>query len=210
MEVRKLDSGMRAWAARPGEHYLQTTGEKSGLWKNRGRAPQKLTGVGFIAEGFETSAPFRRMPDSWHRTVSWITEGVEDEIIGDEGLAYGGAAGIELDRYDLSLGTPPHTRIIASSGGHSDNYVLVTEELLYAYAGLVGTLDYRIRADITYFPAPNNGAVLSTGSIAFGQALPVNNYRNGSARLLQNVVDAFVRDGELPGGRWTLEEKQWR
>ena len=60
MEVRKLDSGMRAWAAKPGEHYLQTTGEKSGLWRNRGRAPQKLTGVGFIAEGFETSAPIAR------------------------------------------------------------------------------------------------------------------------------------------------------
>ena len=95
------------------------------------------------------------MPDAWHRTVSWITEGVEGEIIGDQGLAYGGAAGVELDRYDLSLGTPPHTKIIASSGGHSDNYVLVTEELLYAYAGLVGSLDYRIRADMTYFTAPN-------------------------------------------------------
>ena len=46
------NSGMRAWAAKPGEHYLQTTGEKSGLWRNRGRAPQKLTGVGFIGEGF--------------------------------------------------------------------------------------------------------------------------------------------------------------
>ena len=57
MEVRKLDSGMRAWAAKPGEHYLQTTGEKSGLWRNRGRAPQKLTGVGFIGEGFETASP---------------------------------------------------------------------------------------------------------------------------------------------------------
>ncbi len=210
MEVRKLDSGMRAWAARAGEHYLQTTGEKSGLWRNRGRAPQKLTGVGFIAEGFETSAPFRRMPDSYHRTVSWICEGIEGEIIGDQGLAYGGAAGLELDRYDLSLGTPPHTRIIASSGGHSDNYVLVTEELLYAYAGLVGTLDYRIRADMTYFTAPNNGAVFSTGSIAFGQALPVNNYRNNSSALLKNVVDSFLNDGELPGSRWTLEEKQWR
>ena len=80
--------------------------------------------------------------------MSWITEGVEGEIYGDHGLAYGGAAGIELDRYDLSLGTPPHTKIIGSSGGHSDNYVLVTEEL-YAYAGLVGSLDYRIRADMT-------------------------------------------------------------
>lgn len=210
MEVRKLDSGMRAWAAKAGEHYLQSTGEKSGLWRNRGRAPQKLLGVGFIAEGFETSAPFRKMPDSYHRTVSWITEGIEGEIIGDQGLAYGGAAGIELDRYDLSLGTPPHTKIIASSGGHSDNYVLVTEELLYAYAGLVGSLDYRIRGDITYYTAPNNGAVMSTGSIAFGQALPSSNFDNTTSKLLKNVVDAFIKDGELPGGKWTLEEKQWK
>lgn len=210
MEVRKLDAGMRAWAARPGEHYLQTTGEKSGLWRNRGRAPQKLLGVGFIAEGFETAAPFRKMPDAYHRTVSWITEGIEGEIIGDHGLAYGGAAGIELDRYDLSLGTPPHTKIIASSGGHSDNYVLVTEELLYAYAGLVGSLDYRIRADITYFTAPNDGAVLSTGSIGFGHALPANNFDNTTSALLKNVVDNFIKDGALPGGSWSLEEKQWR
>jgi len=210
MEVRKLDSGMRAWAAKPGEHYLQTTGEKSGLWRNRGRAPQKLLGVGFIGEGFETAAPYRKMPDSFHRTVSWITDGIEGEIIGDEGLAYGAAAGIELDRYDLSLGTPPHTKIIASSGGHSDNYVLVTEELLYAYAGLVGSLDYRIRGDITYFTAPKNGAVVSLGSIGFGQALPASGFANSASKLLQNVVDAFIKDGELPGGQWTLEEKQWR
>lgn len=210
MEVRKLDSGMRAWAAKPGEHYLQTTGEKSGLWRNRGRAPQKLTGVGFIGEGFETASPYRKMPDAWHRTASWITEGVEGEIIGDKGLAYGAAGGIELDRYDLSLGTPPHTKIIAATGGHSDNYVLVTEELLYAYAGLVGSLDYRIRGDMTYFTAPNNGAVFCTGSIGYGQALPANGFENSAAKVLANVVEAFIKDGPLPGTRWTLEEKQWR
>lgn len=210
MEVRKLDSGMRAWAARPGEHYLQTTGEKSGLWRNRGRAPQKLVGVGMIAEGFETCEPFRKMPDAWHRTVSWITEGIEGELIGDEGLAYGGAAGIEVDRYDLTLGTPPHTKIIASSGGHSDNYVLATEEILYAHAGMVGTLDYRIRADMIYYTAANNGAVFSASSIAFGQALPANGFEGTSSKLMRNVVDAFIRDGALPGGGWTLEEKQWR
>lgn len=210
MEVRKLDSGMRAWQEQPGQHYLQTTGEKSGLWRNRGRAPQKLTGVGFISEGFETCEPYRRMPDSYHRTVSWITDGIEGEIIGDCGLAHGGAAGVELDRYDLNLGTPPHTKIIASSGGHSDNYVLVTEELLYAYAGLVGSMDYRIRGDITYFTAPNGGAVLSTGSIAFGQALPSGNFRNSASRLLKNVVDQFVKDGPLPGGAWVQEERQWK
>ncbi|WP_333684196.1 N,N-dimethylformamidase beta subunit family domain-containing protein [Pontibaca methylaminivorans] len=210
MEVRKLDSGMRAWAAKPGEHYLQTTGEKSGLWRNRGRAPQKLLGVGMIAEGFETCEPYRRMPDSWHRTVSWITEGIDGELIGDEGLAYGGAAGVEVDRYDLSLGTPPHTKIIASSGGHTDNYVLATEEILYAYAGMVGTLDYRIRADMIFYTSWNHGAVFSTGSIAFGQALPAKGFGGTASKLLRNVVDAFIKDGPLPGQKWSLEEKQWR
>ena len=210
MEVRKLDAGMRAWAAKPGEYYMQTTGERGGLWRMRGRAPQKFSGVGFIAEGFDTAEPYRKMPDAWHRTVSWITEGVEGEIFGDHGLAYGGAAGIELDRYDLSLGTPPHTKIVASSGGHSDNYVLVTEELLYAYAGLVGSLDYRIRADMTYFTAPNDGAVFCTGSIGYGQALPSNNFNNSASTVLKNVVDAFAKEGKLPGGKWTLEEKQWK
>lgn len=210
MEVRKIDSGMRAWAAKPGEHYLQSTDEKRGLWRNRGRAPQKLLGVGMISEEFETSAPYRKMPDALHRTVSWITEGIDGEIIGDMGLAYGAAAGIEIDRYDLSLGTPPHTKIIASSGGHSDNYVLVTEAILYAYAGMVGSIDYRIRADITFYTSWNHGAVLSTGSIGFGQALPANGFDNSASKLLKNVVDAFIKDGQLPGSKWTIEEKQWR
>jgi N,N-dimethylformamidase len=210
MEVRKLDSGMRAWNARPGEHYMQTTGQKGGLWKNLGRPPQKAVGVGFISQGFEACAPFRRMPDSWHRTVSWIMEGIEGEIIGDFGLAHEGAAGLEVDRYDLSLGTPPHARIVASSGGHTDNYMLVVEEVLYAFPGMTGTFDYRIRADIVYFTTPNHGAVLSTGSIAFGQALPCNNFDNNVSRLLKNVVDAFAKPGPLPGSQWTAEEKQWR
>ena len=210
MEVRKLDAAMCAWRARPGEHYLQSTGEKGGLWRHRGRPPQKLAGVGFISEGFEHCQPYRRMPDSYHRRIAWITAGIEGEIIGDFGLAHGGAGGIELDRYDLTLGTPPHALIVASSGGHTDNYVLVTEELLYSYQGLTGTQDHRIRSDLVYFPAPNDGAVFSTGSIAFGQALPVNNFDNNVSKLLHNVVNAFVTDGALPGERWVSRERQWR
>jgi N,N-dimethylformamidase len=210
MEVRKLDSGMRAWSARPGEHYLASTGQKSGLWKNLGRPPQKLVGVGFIAEGFETSRPYRRMPDSYHRTVSWIMDGVDGEMIGDFGLAYGGAAGLELDRYDLNLGTPPHARILGSSGGHSDNYLLSIEEILYPYPGLAGTQDYRIRADLVYFPTDNDGAVFSSGSIAWGQALPANNFDNNVSRIMSNLLDAFIKAGTLPGALWISDEKQWR
>jgi len=210
MEVRKLDSGMRAWNAKPGEHYMQTTGQKGGLWKNLGRPPQKALGVGFISQGFESCRPFRRMPDSWHRTISWITEGIEGEIIGDFGLAHRAAGGIEMDRYDLEKGTPPHAKIVASSGGHTDNYMLVCEEVLYAFPGMTGTYDHRIRADMVYFTSLNDGAVFSSGSIAFGQALPSHGFNNNVSKLLANLVDAFSKDGSLPGGKWISEEKQWR
>lgn len=210
MEVRKLNSGMRAWQARPGEYYLATTGQKSGLWKDLGRPPQKLLGVGFISEGFDSARPFRRMPDSWHRRADWMFDGIEGEILGDFGLAHEGAAGLEIDRYDLALGTPPHALILASSGGHSDNYQTVTEEILYPYPGLTGSYDYRVRADIVYFTAPNDGAVLSTGSIAFSQSLPYNNFKNNISTLLANIVSAFAKAGRLPGSSWTLEEKQFR
>ncbi|MCB1756739.1 MAG: LamG domain-containing protein [Gammaproteobacteria bacterium] len=210
MEVRKLDSGMRAWAARPGEHYLATNGQKSGLWKNLGRPPQKLCGVGFISQGFDSARPLRRMPDSWHRTVSWITEGLEEEIFGEHGLAHEGAAGIEMDRYDLNYGTPPNARIIASSGGHSDNYMLVCEEILYQHPGLTGTHDYRIRADMVYFNTPNDGAVFTTGSIAYSQSLPYNRFENDASTVLKNVLAAFSRPGKLPGSHWVNDEKQWR
>lgn len=210
VEVRKLNSGMRAWQARPGEYYLATTGQKSGLWKDLGRPPQKLTGVGFISEGFNSAMPFRRMPDGWHRRASWIFDGVEGEILGDFELAHGAAGGLEIDRYDLALGTPPHTLIVASSGGHSDNYQTVVEEVLYPYPGLSGSHDYRIRADMVFFTAPENGAVFSTGSIAFSQSLPYNNFDNNISKVLTNIVNAFSSKTKLPGWAWTAEEKQWR
>jgi N,N-dimethylformamidase len=202
MEVRKLEGGSRAWQARPGEHYLACTGERSGLWRHRGRAPQKLVGVGFTSEGMDMSVPYRRMPDSYHRTVSWIFSGVEGETFGDFGLAGGGAAGMEIDRYDLALGTPPHARILASSEPLTDNYPLVQEEIYFMTPGLGGTQNPWVRADLTYFTTPSNGAVFSTGSIAWGSALPCGNFQNSVSRLTKNVVDAFLTPGPLPGSQY--------
>ncbi|MFM8351443.1 MAG: N,N-dimethylformamidase beta subunit family domain-containing protein, partial [Actinomycetales bacterium] len=95
MEVRKGEAGMRAWQAEPGEYYHQTSAERGGIWRNRARPPQKLTGVGFTTQGFDECHPYRRMPDSYHKSVSWIFDGVEGETFGDFGLALGGAAGLE-------------------------------------------------------------------------------------------------------------------
>jgi N,N-dimethylformamidase len=68
----------------------------------------------------------------------------------------------------------------------------------HEYEGQDGTYNYQCRADMTYFDAPNGGAVFSCSSIAFGQALPVNNFENDVSRLLANVVNTFVKPGPLP------------
>jgi len=211
IEVRKLDAGSRAWQAEPGEGYLASTGERSGLWRSRGRAPQKLVGLGFTAEGMDRSEPFERMPDSFHKRVAWIFDGVGDEeLIGNFGLALGGAAGVELDRYDLALGTPPHTLLLAASCGHTDNYPLVSEEISYAFPGRGGSQDPQVRSDMIYFNTANNGAVFAAGSIAWSQALPCKGGENNVATIMRNLLNAFIRDDPLPGSSYTGEEKAWR
>lgn len=209
MEVRKGEAGMRAWQSEPGEYYHQTSAERGGIWRNRARPPQKLTGVGFTTQGFDECHPYRRMPDSYHRSVSWIFDGVDTEVFGDFGLALGGAAGLETERYDLELGTPPHTKLLASSTGYSDNYAGVTEDILFNHPGLLGTQNDQVRADMTYFTAANDGAVFSTGSIAWISALPSFGWQNNVTQVMKNVLDAFAKPGPLPGGAWDQEEKSW-
>ncbi len=199
MEIRKLDSGSRAWQAAPGEYYMATTGEMGGIWRNRGRPPQKIMGVGFTSEGMDESRPYRRLPDSYDPAVSWIFAGVENEVFGDFGLGLGGAAGLELDRYELSWGTPLQTYLLASSEGeHSDAYPHVSEEIMFNYPGLGGTQDFQVRADLALFHTTNGGAVFATGSIAWGQALPCNDGNNDIATITANVLEAMMRDGPLP------------
>ena len=169
------------------------------------RAPKKLVGIGFVAEGFGASMPFRRMPDSYEPSLSWVMEGIEGEIFGAFGLAYDGAAGLELDVYDRKLGTPPNTKLIASSGGHDDNYLVMITP--HEHEGLYGTYDYELRADMTYFDAPNGGAVFSCSSIAFGQSLPINHFENEVSRLLANVVETIRQTGTAAGSAPKDEER---
>ena len=88
-----------------------------------------IVGTGFTAQGFDISAPYARLPDSFHPRAAFIFEGIgKDEIIGDFGLIGGGAAGLEIDRADRLLGTPPHTLVLATSmGKHTDVYLVVCE-----------------------------------------------------------------------------------
>ena len=53
---------------------------------------------------------------------------------------------------------------------------------------------------MTYFTTPNDGAVWSASSIAWGQALPWNDCDNNVSQVTANVLDAFMKEGPLPGG----------
>ncbi len=199
MEVRKLEYGSRAWQAKPGEYHLQLTGERSGLWRGRARAPQKVHGTGFTSEGFDHSSYYVQMPDARDPQVAFIVDGIDpDEKIGDFGLVGGGAAGYELDRYDLALGTPPSTRLIAYSEGHSDNYPHVGEEIFFNFPMMGGTMDFQVRADIVYFTTKNGGAVFSTSSISWCGSLLHNDCDNNVSRMTANVLRRFMEDEPLP------------
>ena len=118
LEVRRAETGTRAWTAEPGENFHSFTGEYGGLWLRIGRPPQALVGVGYIAQGFDAATYFERRPGSFDPRAAWIFDGVgADEKIGNFGLIYGGAAGSEIDCHDLRLGSPPHALVLASSSG---------------------------------------------------------------------------------------------
>lgn len=200
VELRRGEAGGRAWQANAGELYLQTTGERSGLWRNRNRAPNKLFGVGLSAIGFDHSGSFSPTSDWGSPSAQFITEGCEGaSVIGNHGLVGGGAAGSELDRYDLGLGTPPHTLLLASSAGtHTVDYALAPEEAPFLVGGMDGQGDHRVRADLVYLTTRAGGAVFSASSITWCSSLSHNDYDNDVQRVTANVLRAFASNEELP------------
>jgi N,N-dimethylformamidase len=200
IEVRRW-GGTGAWVAKPGEFYLSTTGELGGLWRNRNRAPQRLLGVGFTAQGFDVSRPYVRQPGSFDPRSAWIFDGIGDELIGDfpSLTLRHGAAGYEIDRADAALGTPAHALILATATGFSDSYQHVIEECLVSNPSEGGTTQPLVRADLVYFEGPNGGAVFSTGSIAWCGCLSHNNYDNNVSRITDNVLRRFASEEPMAG-----------
>ena len=86
----------------------------------------------------------------------------------------------------------------------------MSEEVTYAFPGRGGTQDAQVRGDMIYFTTPNQGAVFAAGSIAWSQALPCKGGENNVARIMRNVLNAFLKDGDLPGSQFTGDEKLWR
>ena len=152
-----------------------------------------MCGVGFTSQGDHLGVPYYRTKESYNPEVSWIFDGIIDEIIGDFGLSGGGAAGFELDRADFNLGTPLNATIIASSKGHDDSFVLVPEDILTHHDTWPHMpIEDLIRADIVYIETSNGGGVFSVGSITFCGSLPHNNCNNNISKMIDNVIQKFL------------------
>jgi N,N-dimethylformamidase len=195
LEIRRGQNGTGTWRSAPGENWFQTTAEPGGLWRDRGRAPQRLVGVGMSAAGFDRALPFRRLPASHDPRAAFIFEGVgEDEPIGDAGLMMGGAAGLEVDRADMALGTPSHALVVATADGFSGSYLRAIEEVTAPDGHQGGPGNPAVRGDMVFFETPNDGAVFAAGSITWMGSLSHNTYDNPVSRITDNVVRAFASD----------------
>ena len=192
IELRRAEDGTRTWEAAVGEYYHSFTGEYGGMWRRNYRPPNKIAGVGFIAQGFDASSHYRRRPESRDPRAAFVFKGVEDEILGDFGVLDGGAAGLELDRYDPVLGSPPHALVLASSEDHSNLYLLVNEEIGSMSSAIDGVHNPHIHADMVFFETEGGGAVFSTGSIAYAGSLGHDGYDNNIAKLTTNVLRRFL------------------
>ncbi|HYG41692.1 MAG TPA: N,N-dimethylformamidase beta subunit family domain-containing protein, partial [Bordetella sp.] len=197
LEVRRAETGVRSWIAQPGEYYHALDGSYGGLWRNNGRAPQQLVGVGFSAQGKFEGSYYKRLDASYDPQFAWMFQGISDQRLGDFGYSGGGAAGFELDRADPLLGTPAQAAILCRSEGHSATFGATLEELIappaYKEGDKAASL---VRAEIVYFENDYGGAVFSVGSITFCGSLPWNNFDNPISTLLGNVLDHFCRAGK--------------
>ena len=195
---------MRRSAARPhdeaGQNNHSFTGEAGMNWNARGRPSGRILGVGSsTGTGFDYSMPYHRLEDSYDPRAAFIFEGIgKDEVIGNFGLKQGGAGGVEIDRADYSLGTPPHALILACATGFSDHYQLIFEaESVGDYSRgrrRGGSQNPLVRTDLVYFEGPDGGGVFSVGSIAWCGSLSHNNYSNNVSRITKNVLDRFASD----------------
>ncbi|MBP0463066.1 N,N-dimethylformamidase large subunit [Roseomonas sp. PWR1] len=194
LELRRAEGGIRAWAAEPGEYYHQTDGAYGGLWRRNGRPPQMLAGVGFSGQGLFEGTHYRLLPAARDPRHAWIFEGVEGETFGGYGLSGGGAAGFELDRADVALGTPEDTAILARSEDPPASFVTVPEELLSHVNTVTGEkADALKRAEIVIFETPGGGAVFATGSITWcGSLWQAGAFQGPVSRIMENVLRRFA------------------
>jgi len=199
IEMRRAEDGMRGWIAEPGEYYHSFTGELGGLWRRSGVPPQMVAGTGSTAQGFDMASCYHRRAESFDSRAAFLFEGVgKDEVIGNFGVVGGGAAGWEIDRADVQLGTPSHALIVATADEFSSGYHWVCEEFTHTHSAVNGDTCPWVRCDMVFFETPRGGAVFSTSSIAWAGSLGHNGGDNNVSRITENALRRFLDPTPFP------------
>ena len=201
IEVRRGMAGTRVWESPPGEWHQAMTGEHGGLWRHRGRPPQALAGVGFTAQGFDRSLPYRIQAAAIDERSRFIIEGIDPDVpLGGAGSVLGGPAGFEVDRADPALGTPENAVLVASARDFSDAYQGAVEDITTADSQQGGTVSELVRSDVVFFETGAGGAVFSVGSIAWCGALRDAGQETQVGRMTWNVLSRFLDETPFAGG----------
>jgi N,N-dimethylformamidase len=195
MEVRRGLAGSRPSTSPPGETWLSSTNEQGGLWRFRGRAPQRLVGVGTAALGGVTGRPYRRTEASHDPRFAFAFEGVDGDLIGTTGSILGAAAGYEIDRTDPALGTPRNAVVLATSTPFDELYFPVIEDFTGTAPELADPTAPEVRADLVLTPKPNGGATFAAGSAAWLGSVTGGDH--GASTVTENVLRRFA---ETPRG----------
>jgi len=196
IELRRARQNLARWNPGPGQDHHSFDGTHGGLWRDLGRAPQTVCGVGFVSQGFDRAEPYRKRPAADDPRAAFIFEGIGESVIGDFGVMLGGAAGVEIDRLDHARGSPPHALVVASSEGHTRVYEPSDE--VVPKSPLDPAAPDPVRADMVFYETLGGGAVFSVGSIGYAGALAHEGYRNPVARLTANVLRRFRDPAPFP------------
>ena len=192
IEMRRA-GGSRTWITEPGEGFQSIDGEPAGVWRDVGRAPQRLVGTGIVTMGFDIASYFKRLDESHDRRVAFAFEGIgADERIGEFGLIGGGAAGLEFDRAEPHYGSPPHALVVARSENHTESYLLLLEEMGAMIPNIHAPENPLIHADMVFYETPKGGAVFSFSSQCWCGSLSHNGYNNNVSRMTSNVLTRFL------------------
>ncbi|MFO1173429.1 MAG: DUF6605 domain-containing protein [Hyphomicrobiaceae bacterium] len=195
IECRRSEAGIRPWEPGIGQFHHAFTGEYGGLWRRNGRSSGALAGVVMSSQGFDISEAYALTPAAGDARAAFLFEGIDrtaGRAFGNFGLAGQGAAGLEIDRADVALGTPAHALILGSTLRHTDIYLMAPEDLLDPTPDMTGTQSEAVRSDLVFFETAGGGAVLSVGSIAWPAAMAWNGYDNEVARLTTNALRRFA------------------
>jgi N,N-dimethylformamidase len=191
VEVRRAGQGFLASDVER-ESHMSFTGEIAGTWARVGRPPNLIAGVGMVTQGFDACTGYRRTKESHDPRAAFVFEGVKEEVVGDFGVLMGGAAGYEIDRHDVALGSPRHSLRLASSWNHTNVYDISVPSFTDLVPKWGEEAPDPVRADIVFFETPGGGAVFSVGSIAWSGSLSWNSYDNNIERITRNVLMRFI------------------